>query len=98
MASMFGGQVTVVDDPRQVIVRFGAQQPPPPAGDDVRERMRQLVQRFYEARWYGTEARQRQTATKLARRCGRTPRFMVFDSVIKAGDLVRAQGSPHRRA
>jgi N12 class adenine-specific DNA methylase len=65
----------------------------PPADNTVRERLGELVQRFYEARWYGTAVQARQAATDFQTVLREhAPHLTVPAEQVEVGDFVRAVG------
>jgi N12 class adenine-specific DNA methylase len=65
----------------------------PLADDAVRERLGELVQRFYEARWYGTAVQARRAATDFQTVLrDHAPHLTVPGDQVEVGDFVRAVG------
>src|SRR5262249_48622455 len=91
MAAMLGG--TVIELPQQTIVTVRTPSPPARADDAVREQLGELVQRFYEARWYGTAVQARQAATDFRTVLSEhAAGLSVPADQVAVGDFVRAVG------
>ena len=100
-----GGTVVVVDRPPPqpggptathmgaVHVDSGPDGVGPGPSHEPRAQVGEAIQRFYDARWYGTTAQQRHTAEELrAVLAGVADQCMAGVEAIEVGDYTRAQG------
>lgn len=99
-AAAFGGQVSATSDLEEFIRRTKAAEQErkrraadPRTVDQIRDELGQMLQRFYEAQWYGTPEQIKQVADEIGPVFAREmDRVAVWPPAVRAGDFIRAAG------